>query len=234
MTTKENAAVSFLLSAAGLTLHFLLRHNRKLAVLTASCAAAAVLAYMLILSSLFGGFHNSLELVREYAHYSGMNPYSLQFDSGPVWMIPAGLFRTSPFLFIAGLTGFIGVLFRTFGARSLRNAGLPLGIALLTFSVLSLQVLTHRYSFRYFAPAFAPFCLLAGIGVEAPIPFLRRLLDPLGRRAAYAILGFAVSVAALRDFNAAFDNFLRPGLQDLALRPVVGVPPAAISPEDSH
>jgi hypothetical protein len=231
ITAKENSAIAFLLCAAGLTLHFIRKRDRRAAILTASFAAAAVLACVLILAALFGGFVNSFILLREYAHYSGINPYSAQFDTGPVWMFPAGLFRASPFLFLAALVGFIVVLYRGCRTQVLSNAGLPLGIALITAFMLLIQILTHRYNFRYTAPVFGPICLLAGIGIDAILPSLHKLLAPLGRAITWCILGFSISIAALRDFNFARDNFLLPELQDLALRPVLSVPPAPVPPD---
>ncbi len=231
LTTKENSGIAFMLCAAGLTVHFLRRRDRPAAILTAASAAVAALAYALILAGLFGGFVNALTLVREYAHFSGMNPYSVQWDSGPIWMFPAGLLRTSPFLFLGALAGFSVAVYRGVRAPTPGDSGLPLGIALITASMIAIQLVTHRYGYRYTAPVFGPICFLAGMGVDAVLPTLQRLLAPLGRATAWAILGFAISVAAFRDFNVARDRFVLPELQDLALRPVLGVPPAPIPPD---
>lgn len=230
-TTKQNSALVFLLAAAGLALQFFLRGKRRAAVLTAASAAAATAAYLVLLAGLFGGFVSSINLVREYIHYSGINPYSVQFDSGPLWMIPAGFFLTSPFLLVASLAGFAVTLSKAVRARSLAGEGLPLGIVLIAGIMVLLQVVTHRYSFRYMAPIFGPICLLAGIGADAVLPHFYKLLVPLGRTAAWAILGFAVAVAALRDFNVARSRFLLPQIQDLAMRPILGVPPAPVPPD---
>ena len=85
--------------------------------------------------------------------------------------------------------------------------------------MLLIQLVTQRYGFRYTAPVFGPICLLAGMGVDAVLPALQRLLAPLGRATAWAILGFAISVAAFRDFTVARDRFLLPELQDLRSPP---------------
>ncbi len=232
--TKENSAIVFLLSAAGLVMQFYLRRNRRAAVLTACCALAAVVAYTAILAWLFGGFMRSMNLVIEYIHYSGINPYSVQFDSGPIWMFPAAFFRASPFLFVASLVGFAVAIYRAIRARSLPEEGLPLGVALITATMVLLQLVTHRYSFRYAAPIFGPACLLAGIGADAVLPRLHRILAPFGRYTAWAVVGFAIAVAALRDFNVARDRFLLPAMQDLAMRPILGVPPAPVPPDYSR
>ena len=215
-----------------MTLHFLLQRNRSGAILTAASAAVAVLAYVVVLGALFGGVANALTLVRGYTHYSGINPYSVQYDSGPVWLYPEGLFLASPFLFLVGLLGIAAALYRVLHRRSSVDIDLPLGIGLLTVSMILIQLVMNRYSFRYTAPVYGPICLLAGIGFDAVLPALDRLLAPLGRAAAYGILGFALGVAALRDLNFARERLIVPETQDLVIRPILGLPPAPV-PKDS-
>jgi hypothetical protein len=224
LSTKENAAITFMLCAAGLTLYFLFKHDSRAATLTACSTAVAGLAYLSLMSVLFGGFSSFLHLEHLTLH-TAVNPYIQQYDSGPAWMFPAALFRTSPFVFLAALAGFCITLLRTWRARTLIYAGLPQGLALLTASILFLEVYTQHYAFRFAAPVYGPICLLAGIGVEAALPPLRELLAPLGRTAAWTVLGFALAIAAFRDFDFAQKNYLIPAMEDLALRPVLGVPP---------
>jgi hypothetical protein len=234
LATKENLGIAFLLCAFGLVVYFLFRHDREAAILTASSAAVSVLTYVLILGALFGGVIHALYLVRTYAHYSGLNPYSAQYESGPVWMFPAGLFRISPFVFVAAVGGFGLVLFRAFHARRPADAGLPLGIALMTAGILLVQIVSQRFNFRLTAPAFGSMCMLAGIGADAALTALHRLLAPLGNVVAWGVLGFAVSIAALRDFNFAQDNLILPQVPDLPLRNVLSVPPASVPPGNSR
>ena len=229
LSTKENSAVTFLLCAAGLTAYFILQRDNNGAILTAGSAALAALVYLSVMSALFDGL-SSFRSLEHLTLHTPINPYIQQYDSGPVWMFPAALFRTSPFLLLAGLTGFAVTVLRLWRAGTLSSAGLPLGIGLLTFSILLLELVTQHYAFRFAAPVYGPICLLAGIGVEAALPVLRELLAPLGRVAAWAVLGFALSVAAFRDFDFARKNFLLPRLEDLALRPVLGIPPLPLPP----
>jgi hypothetical protein len=60
------------------------------------------------------------------------------------------------------------------------------------------------------------------------MPALYSLLAPLGRLTAYGILGFALVVAALRDLNFARERLLGPEIQDLVVRPILGLPPAPV------
>jgi hypothetical protein len=94
--------------------------------------------------------------------------------------------------------------------------------------MILIQLVMNRYSFRYTAPVYGPFCLLAGIGFAAVMPTLYSVLAPLGRMTAYGILSFALVVAALRDLNFARERLLAPEIQDLVIRPILGLPPAPV------
>ena len=225
-SVKETAGLAFMFCAAGLVLHLLLRRDRRAALATVACVAAVVLIYLAVLGSIFGGVAHSLLLMREYMHYSGIAPYSLQTSSVPARFFPEALFRISPLLCIAGLCGLSAALYRIFRARSLTYAGLPFGISILTVILLLIQGATHRYNLRYSAPIYGPLCLFAGTGVDAILRATLRLRAPLGRITAWILLGSALSVSALRDFNFARDHLLLPDAQNLALQYVLPLPPA--------
>ncbi len=186
-----------------------------------------------VLSWIHGGLHQMIVVERELAKYSGLNPsnpqginpYDIQYDTGPAWMFPAAFFRTSPVVVLAALTGALTAIYRWVRARSFGRLDLTLGLTLISFCMPLIQVAMQRDNFRYTAPVYGTICMLAGLGVGVILPLLFRLVIPLGRQAAWAILGFVLVVAALRDFNYASDKFLATGFQDLALRPVLGVPP---------
>jgi hypothetical protein len=205
-------------------LYFFVQRDSHGAMLTACSVALAGLVYLSVMSALFGGLSSFLHL-EHLTLFTSVNPYILEYDTGPAWMFPAALFRTSPFLFFTVLTSCMVTVRRTWRARTLSGAGLPLGLAVLTFLILAIELLTQHLAFRFAAPVYGPICLLAGIGVESVLPFLRELLAPLGRVTAWAVLSFAISIAALRDLNFARERLLLPEMQDLALRPVLGVPP---------
>jgi tetratricopeptide (TPR) repeat protein len=229
LSTKPNCGIAYLLCAIGLTLHLLLTRDRGAAAVVACCAAIAVLVDVTVLAALFGSLSRYLTLERAFLHLSAINPYDMQFAAGPAWMYPAALFCVCPVVVLGALTGFAVTLRRALRARALADAGLPVGIALLCLLMMLLPLVAGRYNFRYAAPAYGPLCLLAGLGVEAILSMLHTVLAPLGRSVAWAIVGFAIAVAALHDLDTARDSFLVPELQDLALRPIYGVPPLPLS-----
>jgi hypothetical protein len=61
-----------------------------------------------------------------------------------------------------------------------------------------------------------------------------KVMSPLGRPIALAVIGVFLATAALRDLNFAQEHFLQPEMDDLALRPVLGVPPAPPPAEPPH
>jgi hypothetical protein len=232
LSTKPNSGIAFLLCAGGLTLHLLLQRRREAAVVVACCTAVAVLVDVTVLAALFGSLSRYLTLERAFLHFSAINPYDLQFAAGPAWMYPAAFFRVCPVVVLGALTGLAVTLRRALRTRALADGGLALGVSLLCLLMVLVPLVAGRYNFRYAAPAYGPICLLAGIGIEAILPLLHTVLAPLGRSLAWAILGFAIAVAALRDLDTARQLFLVPEVQDLALRPVYGVPPLPL-PSDS-
>jgi hypothetical protein len=234
MTTKETSAIAFLLCAAGLAASLFLQGRKNAALLAAGSAVVAVAGYLLTLSVLFGGTIHAMALVLDYFHDSGTDVYNHQYNSGSAWMFPAALFRTSPFLFIAAIGGLGVTLRRTWRAWPKHDGVFASGVALLTASMLLLQYAGGRYDLRYAAPVFDTLCLLAGIGAAAAISPLMKVMSPLGRPIALAVIGVFLATAALRDLNFAQEHFLQPEMDDLALRPVLGVPPAPPPAEPPH
>jgi hypothetical protein len=179
-----------------------------------------------------GSGYSLLALELDFIHYSPLGAYTAQFDTGPAWMLPAALFRTSPFLFVAAFAGFVAALYRALrscistqkGVPWGNELGLELGIAFYTYFTLLLLLFSHRFNLRYTAPAFASICLLAGIGVNTVLPHIQKLRTSLGRATAWTILGCVISIAALRDLHLAQTCFL-PQMGDLTLRQVLNVPP---------
>jgi tetratricopeptide (TPR) repeat protein len=229
LSTKPTCGIAFLLCATGLTLHLLLRRERGAAAVVACCTAVAVLVEVAVLAALFGSLSRYLTLERAFVHFSAINPYDMQFAAGPAWMYPAALFRVCPVVVLGALAGFAVTVRRALRTRALADAGLALGVSLFCLLMILVPLATGRYNFRYAAPAYGPLCLLAGIGIAAILPVLHKMLPPLGRGVAWAILGCAIAVAALRDLDTARESFLVPEVQDLALRPVYGVPPLPLS-----
>ncbi len=227
-TIKENLGIAFVLCGAGLTAHFLARRDRRTASIVCACIAGATATSVMILAALFGGSASLYQLERSTIHYAAAGTYDLQFNSGPAWMFPAAFLVACPVVTLAALIGGVAALYRPFRAKSISNAGIWAGIALLTCSMMLIQWGSGRYDLRYAAPVYGGICLLAGFGISIVVPPLHRNLAPLGRRTGWAVLGFAIMVAALRDFNFARDRLLNTDMQDLALRPVLGVAPAPL------
>lgn len=228
-TIKENLLILFVLCGAGVIAVLLAQRQRGLALVAAICTAAATLLGFVVLASIFGGPARFVALERLAIQFSAAGVYDLQFSTGPAWMFPAGLLRASPAVSVGALVGAIVAVSRAWRGRSIAAAGVPFALALISCAMLLVQIASKRYDFRYTAPADGAICLLAAFGASRSLQWLDEMLIPLGRIAAWAILAFAIAVAALRDINFARDVLLNTGMQDLALRPVLGIPPVQVS-----
>lgn len=224
-TVKENLGLAFLLCGAGLAVHLFARGRRTAALLVCASTAAGAALAVVLLSWIYGGLGVFLQLEHTMLHHSAGTAYDLEFNMGPAWMFPAALLRVAPVAMLAALLGGMAALYRPLRARSLARADVWAGMVLLAAGTMLIQVATARYDLRYTAPVYGALLLLAGDGVARITPGLYRRLLPLGAVAAWAILGSALAVAALRDLNFARDKLLNTGMQDLALRPVLGVAP---------
>lgn len=228
ITTKENFGFYYLLCATGLTLHLFFAGKRRNALETGFSAMAGVAAGVAVQAWIFGGLVQFLAMESAFTHYSALSPYDLQYDTGTAWMFAAALLCACPLVMLAVVAGTAQAVRSAMTARVTPQRGFRLGLALLVVLTLLLQIVMQRYNFRFCAPIYGALCLLAGVGLEAVRPMLQRGLAPLGKPAAWAILGFTLGVGALHDLNFAHDRTLRPGMQDLALRPVLGSSPAPL------
>ncbi|QEE28253.1 hypothetical protein FTW19_09720 [Terriglobus albidus] len=226
LTTKENIGVAFLLCTAGLFGAAILRKDRATAVGAAVSLGAAILITAAILASIFGGLGKYVALQRIAENVSAMNVYDQTYSVGPAWMLPAAIVRVCPLVAIGALAGMVIAIYRSFGARSLSAAGLPLALAGYCIVLLLVQIVSERMNLRYTAPIYSSLCMLAGAGCGWFTVQLHRVMRPLGGLFAWTILSVVLGVAALRDVNFGRDYLLNTGMQDLALRPVLGEPPA--------
>jgi hypothetical protein len=227
--TKETSAIGFLLCDAGVAAMLYLRREQRAAWQCVAVACAVTLSSVFVLALLYGGPARVWQMEQIFLRYNSSHAYTQQWDTGPVWMFPAALFLTSPFVFLGSCMAF-GVLLQQALRRTL-VAGVPLGITLYTLAILGTLVATRHYNLRYTAPAFASSCLMAGFGTGEAFRWLQEVLNPLGTTAARMVLVFALAVAAMRDLQYANEHFLRTRMRDLSLREVLGVAPLPAPPD---
>jgi hypothetical protein len=226
LTTKENIGIAFLLCATGLLGAAILRKDRATVVGAAVSLGAAIMVTAAILASLFGGLGKYVTLQRIAENVSAMNVYDQTYSVGPAWMLPEAIVRVCPLVAVGALAGTTIAIYRAVKARSLSEAGLPFALAGCCIALLLLQIVSQRMNLRYTAPIYSSLCMLAGVGCGWFTIQLHRVMRPLGAPFAWTILSVVLAVAALRDVNFARDYLLNTGMQDLALRPVLGEPPA--------
>jgi hypothetical protein len=226
LTTKENIGIAFLLCTTGILGAAILRKDRATAIGAAVSLGAAMMVTAAILATLFGSLGKYVALQRIAENVSAMNVYDQTYSVGPAWMLPAAIVRVCPLVAIGALAGMTIAINRAVKSRSLSEAGLPFALAGYCIAFLLLQIVSERMNLRYTAPIYSALCMLAGAGCGWITVQLHRAMRPLGGLFAWTILSVVLGVAALRDVNFARDYLLNTGMQDLALRPVLGEPPA--------
>jgi len=226
LSTKENIGIAFLLCTMGLLGAAILRKDRAMAVGAAVSLGAAILIAAAILAALFGGLGKYVALQRIAENISAMNVYDQTYSVGPAWMLPAAIVRVCPLVAIGALAGMTLAIYRAVTSRSLSAAGLPLALAGYCIVLLLIQIVSERMNLRYTAPIYSSLCMLAGVGCGWFAMQLHRVMRPLGGVFSWTVLSVVLGVAALRDVNFGRDYLLNTGMQDLALRPVLGEPPA--------
>lgn len=226
LTTKENIGIAFLLCTTGLLGAAILRKDRATAVGATISLGAAILVTAAILASIFGGLGKYVALQRIAEKVSAMNVYDQTYSVGPAWMLPAAIIRVCPLVAIGALAGMAIAIYRALKTRGLSAEALPLALAGYCIVLLLIQIVSQRMNLRYTAPIYSSLCMLSGAGCGWFAIQLHRVMRPLGGLLAWTILSFVLGVAALRDVNFGRDYLLNTGMQDLALRPVLGEPPA--------
>jgi hypothetical protein len=226
LTTKENIGIAFLLCAGGLLGAAIQRKDRATTVGAMVSLGAAMMVTAAVLASVFGGLGRYVALQRIAENVSAMNVYDQTYSLGPAWMLPAAIVRVCPLVAIGALAGMAIAIYRALRTRSLSTTGLPLALAGYCIVLLLIQILSQRMNLRYTAPIYSSLCILAGVGCGLLAVQLHRIMRPLGGSLAWTILSVVLGVAALRDVNFGRDYLLNTGMQDLALRPVLGEPPA--------
>ncbi len=226
LSTKENIGIAFLLCTTGLLGAAILRKDRFTVVGAAVSLGAAMMVTAAILATLFGSLGKYVTLQRIAEKVSAVNVYDQTYSVGPAWMLPAAIVRVCPLVAVGALAGMTIAIYHAVKARSLSEAGLPFALAGYCIVLLLAQVVSQRMNLRYTAPIYSSLCMLAGAGCGWITVQLHRMMRPLGSPLAWGILSVVLGVAALRDVNFARYYLLNTGMQDLALRPVLGEPPA--------
>ncbi|HET9099891.1 MAG TPA: hypothetical protein VFN62_05835 [Acidobacteriaceae bacterium] len=226
--TKENAALFFVLSSAVLAVWNIFRRNLRLAILVTAVSAAALFLAFAILAVLFHGPGNLIHVEQVCMHFSALGAYELQFDTGTPMMFVHLLALVSPVLTCTAVAACVALGYRRFALRTSTEPMIST-LTVLLFCMLAIQVSSGRYNLRYAAPVYGSLILLAAWTLDQATSIAIGWMDSLGRPVAIAAVIIALAAGALRDLNFGRDHLLNTGIQDLALRPVLGAPAARLS-----
>ena len=225
---KESGGFFFGLCAVGLAIHvwFHFRSWKLVTSIVAATAATALCAFVLVASSC-GGVASVLTAVHHSAQAITTNIFDIDYQSGPWYSFPVGLWVLSPLTAFGCAAGIAALLLpgcplaRTLSlTREQRLIAVGM-TALIILIIIVATVPPALKNVRLISFIFGPWYLMAGLGLTYMIVKLRALPWP---RAITALAALVVIYSCLSDFSRFQEYFLRHNIQDLNIRQLMDVP----------
>ena len=166
-----------------------------------------------LLASASGSVRGPFEILSHAARLHTLNSYTVQYASGPGYLLLVGFEALTPAITNLAIGGLAIVLIRR--GRLKRE---PFLLALFVISlVIVFMLVPHWLNLRYLSPAYAPLCLIAGFAVWQLALLAKRLLP----RPAFSLIaasGALLIVLALYGDYRRFDRaFVQHGANDLSV-----------------
>ena len=220
IAVKEVAAASYVLCFAWILIVLLLRRERRYAMLFVALCAGASAAAVAWLAHLLGGLQAFAQQYTLTARAIAGNAYSIAFEGGEPWRLLQGLWIVSATASLFALVGLAVALNWRSAFTVRRQIALALTLFIAVFLLLAVTQ-PHHLNLRYVCPIFAPFYLLAGVGVYAVLQLSRRHLAQSESRPLAAILIATLICGAGLDYVRFKTRFTAPAMQDLSIRMVL-------------
>ncbi len=225
IAVKEAGAVGYGLCAIWVLWVLLIQRREWVngALLTAGgLAGLAITIAWLAISA--GGLSIFAKIVTSIPSSNAGNPYAIEYQSGPGYLLLRALETMSPVTAILGLVG-CGVL--VFSHRKVNLLHVPaeaanwqvIGwIALFIAAYLALpMVLPHWLNLRYISVLFGPIYLIAGLGLWYCASLCWNRLKTFDRKVFAVLIITALSIGAVADYDRFRRFFVRDALQDLSV-----------------
>jgi 4-amino-4-deoxy-L-arabinose transferase-like glycosyltransferase len=220
IAVKEVSTASDALCFAWILIVLLVRHERRYAMLFVALCAGASVAVVAWLAHLLGGFAASVHQYTLTAQFLAGSPYSIAYEDGEPWRLLQALWIVSATATVFALVGLASALHWRGGFTTRRQ--IALAIAIFTGSFMLIAVTEpHHLNLRYICPIFAPFYLLAGVGVNAALQWSRQHLAESESRPLVAVLIATLICGAGLDYVHFKTHFTTPEMQDLSIRMVL-------------
>jgi 4-amino-4-deoxy-L-arabinose transferase-like glycosyltransferase len=220
IAVKEVAAESYVLCFAWVLIVLLLRREWRHAMLFVAMCAVASAAVVAWLACLLGGFAIFAHQYIMTAQFLVGTRYSIVFEGGEPWRLLQAFWIVSATASVLALAGIAYAINWRNGWGVRRQIALALTLFIAVFMLVA-AIEPHHLNLRYICPVFAPFYLLAGVGVYGVLHLLRRHLAEAESRPLAAILFATLICGAGVDYYHFKMNFATPEMQDLSIRMVL-------------
>ena len=220
IAVKEVATASYALCFVWILIVLLLRRERRSAMLFAALCVGAGAAAVAGLAYLLGGLTAFVQQYTLTAQFLARSQYSIAYEGGEPWRLLQGLWIVSATASVFALAGLAVALNWRSAFTVQRQIALALAIFTAVFMLLAVTQ-PHHLNLRYVCPIFAPFYLLAGVGVYESLQWMRQHLAETERRPLAAILMATLIVGAGVDYYHFRTRFTTPVMQDLSIRMVL-------------
>jgi 4-amino-4-deoxy-L-arabinose transferase-like glycosyltransferase len=185
-----------------------------------STSVAATALSLWWLAHYVGSLSEYVEIVAWISRSNAVNPYALEYASGPGYLLLQAFWIVAPVTSLLSLAG-LWSLFRKPKAAPARWEPLR-GIAFFTVVHIAIGVVVpHWLNLRYVSATFGPFCLLAGLGLWYMVLEAPKWLELSDRR---PIAGLAVALivgSAIMDYRYFQRVFVRDGTADLSIKMLI-------------
>lgn len=214
---KESMPLPQGLCAAWILLVLVKRKEWTNILILASATAAGLSLSLWGLSNYVGSLSEYVEIVAWISRSNAVNPYALEYASGPGYLLLQAFWIVTP---VASLLSLAGLWSLSRKPNDMPNGWEPLwGVAFFTLAHIAIGVIVpHWLNLRYVSATFGPFCLLAGLGILYLVREGSRWLElsdprPLAGLAIALILG-----SAFTDYRYFERVFVRDATADLSVK----------------
>jgi hypothetical protein len=188
----------------------------------ASGVGAAISALILIQAA--GGIKPIYQVMQHVKLGLPTNTYAIEYQSGPWYNFLQGFWIISPlsaFLFILGVAGVVLHKGKLQKYLTLTNTKAVYGIIFFTIAFMVFSIaLPACQNLRYVSVLFAPFYLMAGLGLWYLISLIRVRLSNFSLVLVSALCLSGIIIAAINDYKSFQKIFVKTGILDVSIRMV--------------
>jgi hypothetical protein len=228
LLTKETSIIIYgpcLLAAAGVFL-FCDGSKKRLGVLL-GCAALGAVADLAVWTLCTGRVGLFAELILNNLDATTTNPYVVDWQSGPGYLLLSALRILSPLTLNLAL---LGMLIALLPSSLYRARGIPdplrrrrMAAALATGTVVFVAIfmfMPHWRNLRFISAAYGPMCLFAGLAIQQTLAIARRRARPIFFWTFASGICAVLLISPISDYQR-FGTYLRRGLTDASARLVI-------------